>query len=303
MEIHSSSHPVIALNDLTKAYGKTLALNGLDLRVGSGEVHGLLGPNGAGKSTAIRILLGLARRDGGRASIWGRDPWDDSVTLHRRMAYVPGDVALWPNLTGGEAIDVLSRMRGGTDAGRRRELIERFNLDPTKRGSTYSTGNRQKVAIIAALASDVDLLVMDEPTAGLDPLMEAEFAECIEAERGRGRTILLSSHTLSQVERLCDQISIIREGRTVESGSLSQMRHLTRNTVRVRTGQALNLEGAVGVHDITARENNELELSVDTEHLDALIDVLHRSEVISLTIQPATLEELFLRHYARLESA
>src|SRR5215468_87553 len=216
---------------LRKLYGKTIALDGLDLSVAGGEVHGFLGPNGAGKTTTIRILLGLLRSDGGRARLLGGDPWSEAVTLHRRLAYVPGDVSLWPNFTGGEVIDLLGRLRGGMDPARRARLLDRFELDPTIRARAYSKGNRQKVALIAALASDVELLLLDEPTAGLDPLMEAAFRACVEEERTGGRTVLLSSHILSEVEALCDRVTIVRLGKTVETGSLADLRHLTRTSV------------------------------------------------------------------------
>ncbi len=225
----------ISVSGLVKSFGTVRALAGVDLEVEAGEVHGFLGPNGAGKSTTIRVLLGLLRADAGQARVLGMDPWHDAVALHRRLAYVPGDVELWPNLTGGEAIDLLARLRGGFDRTRRDELCERFDLDPTKRGRTYSKGNRQKVALVAALASDVELLLLDEPTAGLDPLMEAVFQEILLAERARGRTVLLSSHILAQVEKLADRISIIRQGRIVEVGTLDDLRHLTRSTVTVRS--------------------------------------------------------------------
>src|ERR1700754_1938648 len=220
---------------VVKTFGPVRALDGLDLQVSTGEVHGFLGPNGAGKSTTIRVLLGLLRADAGTARLLGGDPWNDAVALHRRLAYVPGDVNLWPNLSGGEAIDLLGRLRGGLDERRRAELLERFELDPTKQGRTYSKGNRQKVALVAALASDAELLVLDEPTSGLDPLKEAAFESCIEEIRASGRTVLLSSHILAEVEKLCDRVTIIRAGKTVESGSLAQLRHLTRTSIAVET--------------------------------------------------------------------
>src|SRR6266699_3179952 len=216
---------------LSKSYGKVTALDGLDLEVATGEVHGFLGPNGAGKSTTIRVLLGLLRGDAGDVSLLGGDPWHDAATLHRRLAYVPGDVNLWPNLTGGEVIDLLGRLRGGLDEKKRARLLERFDLDPTKKGRSYSKGNRQKVALVAALASEVELLLLDEPTSGLDPLMEAVFRECIDEERQRGRTVLLSSHILAEVQAICDRVSIIRKGRTVETGTLAELRHLTRTSI------------------------------------------------------------------------
>ncbi len=224
----------ISVTGLVKTFGRTRALDGLDLTVRTGEVHGFLGPNGAGKSTTIRVLLGLLRADAGDVRLLGGDPWADATALHRRLAYVPGDVNLWPNLTGGEAIDLLGRLRGGIDQARRQELIERFELDPTKKGRTYSKGNRQKVALVAGLASDAELLLLDEPTSGLDPLKETVFQEWIEEARKAGRTVLLSSHILAEVEALCDRVSIIRAGRTVETGSLADLRHLTRTAIDVR---------------------------------------------------------------------
>src|SRR5687768_8229201 len=227
--------PAIDISGLVKTFGHVRALDGLDLTVEPGEVHGFLGPNGAGKSTTIRVLLGLLRSDGGEVRLLGGDPWADAVELHRRIAYVPGDVNLWPNLTGGEAIDLLGRLRGGLDESRRAALLERFALDPTKKARTYSKGNRQKVALVAALASDVELLVLDEPTSGLDPLMEAIFQDCVQEVRAEGRTVLLSSHILAEAEALCDRVSIIRSGRVVQTGTLAELRGLTRTTVEVAT--------------------------------------------------------------------
>ena len=283
---------------LRKSYGKTVALDGLDLTVTQGEVHGFLGPNGAGKTTTIRILLGLLRADGGTARLLGGDPWTEATGLHRRLAYVPGDVSLWPNFTGGEVIDLLGRLRGGLDAGRRSSLLERFELDPTIKARAYSKGNRQKVALIAALASDVELLLLDEPTAGLDPLMEASFRTCIEDERQRGRTVLLSSHILSEVEALCDRVTIIRLGRAVESGSLADLRHLTRTSISAElAGPPDGLDQLPGVHALDV-EGNRVTCEVDTDKLDGLLRRLSAAGVRSLTSQPPTLEELFLRHYA-----
>jgi ABC-2 type transport system ATP-binding protein len=282
---------------LHKSFGRTHALDGLDLAVETGEVHGFLGPNGAGKSTTIRVLLGLLRADAGAARILGRDPWKDAVEVHRRIAYVPGDVTLWRNLSGGEVIDLYGRLRGGLDAGRRAELTERFELDPTKKGRTYSKGNRQKVALVAAFASDVDLLILDEPTSGLDPLMEEVFQRCVEEERERGRTVLLSSHILSEVEELCDRVSIIRKGQTVESGSLADLRHLTRTSVTAElAGPPNGLARLPGVHDLDV-QGRRVRLQVDTDKLDAVLRQLSESGVRSLTSTPPTLEELFLRHY------
>ncbi|GAA2774890.1 ABC transporter ATP-binding protein [Saccharopolyspora taberi] len=287
----------IAVSGLVKEFGRTRALDELDLHVRTGEVHGFLGPNGAGKSTTIRILLGLMRADGGRATLLGGDPWRDAAELHRRLAYVPGDVSLWPNLTGGEAIDLLARLRGGGDRRRRDELVERFELDPRKKGRAYSKGNRQKVALVAALSSDVDLLVLDEPTSGLDPLMEAVFQDCIAEERLRGRTVLLSSHILSEVEALCDRVSIIRKGRNVESGTLAELRHLTRTSISAElTGPVPALGAVPGVHDVEV-QGNRVRLQVDSGFLGQVLQLLSAAGVAGLTSQPPTLEELFLSHY------
>ncbi|MEV0274777.1 ABC transporter ATP-binding protein [Streptomyces sp. NPDC050610] len=287
----------ITVSGLHKSFGRTHALDGLDLSVATGEVHGFLGPNGAGKSTTIRVLLGLLRADRGAAQLLGRDPWHDAVELHRRLAYVPGDVTLWRNLSGGEVIDLYGRLRGGLDAARRAELLERFELDPTKKGRAYSKGNRQKVALVAAFASDVDLLILDEPTSGLDPLMEEVFQGCVAEARERGRTVLLSSHVLSEVEALCDRVSIIRTGRTVESGSLADLRHLTRTSVSAELAAPPNgLSRLPGVHDLSV-QGKRVRLHVDTDKLDAVLRQLTESGVRSLTSTPPTLEELFLRHY------
>jgi ABC-2 type transport system ATP-binding protein len=288
---------VIRASGLTKSFGRTKALDGLDLVVQAGEVHGFLGPNGAGKSTTIRVLLGLLRADAGEAELLGGDPWRDAVSLHRRLAYVPGDVTLWPTLTGGEIIDLLGRLRGGLDTKRRAELIERFDLDPTKKGRAYSKGNRQKVALIAALAADVELLLLDEPTAGLDPLMEAVFRETVEEAKRAGRSMLLSSHILAEVEALCDRVSIIRNGRNVESGTLSELRHLTRTSIAAETARPVpELASMAGVHDLRTN-GTQLRCEVDTAELDPFLRRLADAGVRSLTSQPPTLEELFLRHY------
>jgi ABC-2 type transport system ATP-binding protein len=287
----------IAVSGLVKTFGQTRALDGLDLTVASGEVHGFLGPNGSGKSTTIRVLLGLLRADSGETVLLGGDPWQDAVALHRRLAYVPGDVNLWPKLTGGEVIDLLGRLRGGLDRSRRDVLLERFELDPTKKGRTYSKGNRQKVALVAALASDIELLIFDEPTSGLDPLMEAVFQECVHDLRTEGRTILLSSHILAEVEALCDRVSIIRAGKTVESGTLSDLRHVTRTSIVAETVRpATGLAELPGVHHVRV-DGLRARLDVDTEHLDAAVRRLSELGIRSLTSHPPTLEELFLRHY------
>nr|WSX50681.1 ABC transporter ATP-binding protein [Streptomyces sp. NBC_00974] len=294
----------ISVAGLHKAFGRTHALDGLDLSVATGEVHGFLGPNGAGKSTAIRVLLGLLRADSGTAELLGGDPWADAVELHRRVAYVPGDVTLWRNLSGGEVIDLYGRLRGGRrgiDRARRDALIERFELDPTKKGRTYSKGNRQKVALVAAFASDVELLILDEPTSGLDPLMEEVFQGCVAEARAAGRTLLLSSHILSEVEALCDRVSIVRKGRTVETGSLAELRHLTRTSISAElAGPPGGLADLPGVHDVEVR-GGKVRLQADTDKLDAVLRSLAASGVRSLTSTPPTLEELFLCHYAPQE--
>ncbi|MHB9752955.1 ABC transporter ATP-binding protein [Streptomyces sp. BYX5S] len=289
----------ITVSGLHKSFGGTRALDGLDLDVEAGEVHGFLGPNGAGKSTAIRVLLGLLRADSGAVQLLGRDPWADAVELHRRVAYVPGDVTLWRNLSGGEVIDLYGRLRGGLDVKRKAELIERFELDPTKKGRTYSKGNRQKVALVAAFAAvDIDVLILDEPTSGLDPLMEDVFQSYVEeAAREHGRTVLLSSHILSEVEELCDRVSIIRKGVTVESGSLAELRHLTRTSVTAElAGEPHGLSVLPGVHDLDV-QGRRVRLQVDTDKLDAVLRALTGSGVRTLTSTPPTLEELFMRHY------
>ena len=288
---------IISASGLTKNFGRTIALDGLDLEVAQGEVHGFLGPNGAGKTTTIRILLGLIRADGGTARLFGGDPWSDATELHRRLAYVPGDVTLWSNLTGGEVIDLLGRLRGGLDLAKKDQLLQRFDLDPTKKGRTYSKGNRQKVALVAALAADVELLILDEPTAGLDPLMEAEFRLCIEEDRQNGRTVLLASHILAEVEALCDRISIVRSGRIVESGTLADLRHLTRTTISAEIERdASGLNGLPGVHNLVTRDHR-VDLEVDSDQIGDVLSKVAALGVRSLISQPPTLEELFMRHY------
>jgi len=284
---------------LVKRFGRTRALDGLDLTVHTGEVHGFLGPNGAGKTTTLRVLLGLLKADEGTVRLLGGDPWSQATGLHRRLAYVPGDVTLWPNLSGGEVIDLLGRLRGGLDPERRKELLERFDLDPRKKGRTYSKGNRQKVALVAALASDVELLLLDEPTSGLDPLMEDVFRQVIREERAKGRTVLLSSHILAEVEALCDRVTIIADGRAVESGTLTELRHLTGTSIQAELAHpADGLAEVPGVHDLQA-QNGQVRFHVDPGALEAALRELTRAGVRSLVSQPPTLEELFLRHYDR----
>ncbi|HEV7146322.1 MAG TPA: ABC transporter ATP-binding protein [Pedococcus sp.] len=291
--------PVIEATGLRKNFGSTTALDGLDLTVYEGEVHGFLGPNGAGKSTTIRILLGLLRSDGGSVTMLGRDPWRDATELHRQLAYVPGDVVLWPNLTGGEVIDLLSRLRGGADRGKRDKLLEAFELDPTKRGRSYSKGNRQKVALVAALASDVPLLLLDEPTSGLDPLMEKVFEEQVSQARSEGRTILLSSHILSEVEATADRVSIVRAGRVVDTGTLTDLRHLTRTSIVATLASPLAVTEAArwpGV-DAARLDRDRLVMSVETSAVGDVVQRLGTHGIQALTCQPPTLEELFLSQY------
>lgn len=288
---------VIEVSDLHKHFGRVRALDGLDLTVNEGEIHGFLGPNGSGKTTTIRVLLGVLRATSGHAGLLGRDPWRDAVALHREIAYVPGDVTLWPSLTGGEIIDLLARMRGGIDEGRRTELIERFDFDPKKKARTYSKGNRQKVSLISALSSRARLLLLDEPSSGLDPLMERVFRECVIEARDRGVTVLLSSHILSEMEVLCEKVTIIRAGKTVESGTLESMRHLSRTSIKAElAGPPPDLSRIPGVEDVTV-EGNTVYAQVDAGSLGELIRVLGDTGVRTLVSQPPTLEELFLRHY------
>ncbi len=287
---------------LAKRFGRVVALDGLDLEVGAGEVHAFLGPNGAGKTTTIRILLGLLKADAGEATLLGGDPWRDAVKLHRRLAYVPGDLTLWPSLTGGEIIDLLGRLRGGIDARRQRALTERFDLDTSTKARAYSRGNRQKVALIAALASRAELLLLDEPTAGLDPLMEATFRECVNDERHDGRAILLSSHILAEAEALADRVTIIRDGRAVETGALAEMRHLATISVEAELAAPVALSGMAGVHELTVT-GTVVRCHVDRAALDEVLGRMHQAGIRSLTCLLPTLEELFLRHYSPGRSA
>ena len=289
----------VEIHGLDKSFGRTKALDGLDLTVSPGDISGFLGPNGAGKSTTIRVLLGLLRADGGTVRLLGGDPWRDAVPLHRRIAYVPGDVTLWPNLTGMQAIDFLAGLRGddGVDTRRRDELIERFELDPHKKARTYSKGNRQKVAIIAAFSTNAELYILDEPTSGLDPLMEKAFQTCVEEVADRGAAVLLSSHILAEVEKLCSKVTIIRAGRTVRSGTLNELRHLMRTTIRVRTHRdGRELQSTSFVHDFTIDDGHYI-FSVDRNDLDRAMGLLTDLGIIDLTVTPASLEDLFLREY------
>ena len=298
-----SPNDPIEIGDLVKDYGDTRALDGLNLAVKTGEVHGLLGPNGAGKTTTIRILLGLLRKGSGHVSLLGGDPWHDAVGLHRRLAYVPGDVSLWPSLSGGEAIDLLASLRGSLDAARRAELLRRFELDPIKRFGTYSKGNRQKVALVAALASDVELYLFDEPTSGLDPLMQSVFEACVAELKAAGRTVLLSSHILAEVEALADRVTIIRAGKVVESGTLADLRHLARTRVTVEADRALpDVASLAGVHDARV-DGDRATFDVEPPALNAVLAELTRSGIRAMSASPPTLEQLFLRHYGDAAAA
>lgn len=296
----TDQNEAITVEGLVKAFGRFRALNGVDLNVATGEVHAFLGPNGAGKSTTIRILLGLLRKDSGRIRLLGGDPWRQAAALHKRLVYVPGDVRLWPNLSGGETIDLLCALRGRNDRRLRDQLVERFELDPSKRFSTYSKGNRQKVAIIAAFASNAELFILDEPTSGLDPLMEAVFQEVVRERATEGATILLSSHILAEAEKLSDRVSIIRHGKVVESGTLQQLRHLTRTSITVTTVEPLpDLKTVPGVHDlrVSGAAGTTAEFQVESSHLDSVLKYLGSGTITAINCAPPTLEELFMRHY------
>ncbi|MDZ7786347.1 MAG: ABC transporter ATP-binding protein [Candidatus Saccharibacteria bacterium] len=291
------SNSIIEVKNLVKKFGSFTALDGLNLSVKQGEVHGFLGPNGSGKSTTIRVLLGLLKKTGGEVSLLGKDPWEDAVKLHEDIAYVPGDTSLWPTLSGGEAIDVLGALRGGINRKKRDEYIKRFQLDPRKKFRTYSKGNRQKVALVAALSSDADVFIMDEPTAGLDPLMEAVFQTCVNELKQQGKTVLLSSHILAEVEALCDRVTIIREGKTVETGTLGELQHLHRTTIKVEaTTKITGLSEQKGVHNLRTK-GNHAEFEVESDRIDAVLDTLAKQKIKALRSHPPTLEELFLKHY------
>jgi len=287
---------VLKIENVTKKFGKFTALSNVNLEVKKGEVYGFIGPNGAGKTTTIRTILGIYQATEGNISIFGQDAWQEAVEIHKRIAYVPGDVSLWPNLTGGEVIDLFINLRGGKNSGKREELIEKFKLDPTKKCRTYSKGNRQKVALIAAFATDADLYIFDEPTSGLDPLMEGIFHECVHEVKKAGKSVLLSSHILSEVEKLCDRVAIIREGKIIENGTLDELRHLTRVNVKVKTKQSLNLEGVAGIHEVGIEEDYT-RFHADSNHLGAIISHLTTFDIVDLQSSPPSLEELFMTHY------
>ena len=288
---------VLKIENLTKRFGKVMALDGVNIEVEKGEVYGFIGPNGAGKSTTIRVLLGILKATDGDVKIFGMDAWKDAVEIHKRIAYVPGDVNLWPNLTGGEVIDLFVKLRGGNNINKREELIRKFNLDPSKKCRTYSKGNRQKVALVAAFSSDADLYILDEPTSGLDPLMEMVFQECVMEAKREGKSVILSSHILSEVEKLCDKVGIIRQGKIIETGTLNELRHLTRTSLVVETKQPISsLSEQSGVYEIETKGTAHT-FQVDTEKMDTIISYISQFGVTRLESAPLTLEELFMRYY------
>ncbi|WP_075979989.1 ABC transporter ATP-binding protein [Bacillus massilinigeriensis] len=294
---------ILEVKRLTKKFGKFTALENIHLTVNKGEIYGFIGPNGAGKSTTIRVLLGMLKPTEGEVKIFGMDAWKDAVDIHKRVAYVPGDANLWPNLTGGEVIDLFLKMKGNENIGKRKVLIERFGLDPTKKCRTYSKGNRQKIALIAAFASDADLYILDEPTSGLDPLMERLFQECVMEVKAAGKSVLLSSHILSEVEKLCDKVAIIRQGKIIETGTLSELRHLTRSNLVLQTKESIpNLHEMKGVYNLLSKDS-ELSFQVDTEEIDSVIRYISQFGIIKLESAPPTLEDLFMRHYEGIKPA
>ncbi|MEI3597993.1 MULTISPECIES: ABC transporter ATP-binding protein [unclassified Oceanobacillus] len=288
---------IVEVKNLHKKFGNFQALDGVNLALDQGEIYGFIGPNGAGKSTTIRILLGILKASEGKVTIFGKDAWHDAVEIHKRLAYVPGDVNLWPNLTGGEVIDLFMGLRGGNNKHKREELLERFALDPSKKCRTYSKGNRQKVALVAAFASDPELFIFDEPTSGLDPLMEQVFQEYVQSAKDAGKTVLLSSHILSEVEKLCDRVGIIRQGKIIESGTLSEMRHLTRTNLLVETKEPIpTIDEWKGIHNVQ-KDGQTLDFQVDSEELDTVIRYVSQYGIVKLESAPPTLEDLFMRHY------
>jgi len=291
---------IIEIKGLSKSYGKQVALEGVNLNVKRGEVYGFIGPNGAGKSTTIRILLGMIKKDGGVVKILGKDPWDNAVEIHKKIAYIPGDVNLWPNLTGGEVIDFLGRLNGQVDSNLKQELLEKFQLNPKKKCHSYSKGNRQKVALVSAFLSDAEVLILDEPTSGLDPLMEQVFQSCILESKKQGKTIFLSSHILAEVEALCDRVGIIRQGKIVEEGTLDELRHLTRSTVTVQLDNQDDIKDIEGIYDLL-KLNEKWKFSVDTNAMVSVMQRLASMGIKSLVAEPPTLEELFIRHYGEID--
>ena len=288
---------ILEIQNLVKKFGKFTALDDISLSVNEGEVYGFIGPNGAGKTTTIRVLLGILQATSGHSTIFGMDTWKDAVEIHKRIAYVPGDVNLWSNLTGGEVVDLFINLRGKYDKERREKLLKMFDLDPSKKCRTYSKGNRQKVALVAALAADADMYILDEPTSGFDPLMEQVFQQCIEEQKALGKSIFLSSHILSEVERLCDRVGIIREGKLIETGTLSELRHLTQINMTVETKTPIaDIENLKGVYDLEIL-NNTVIFQADSSEIGNIISYIAKFDVVKLESNPPTLEDLFMRHY------
>lgn len=289
--------------NVSKQFGEFTALDNINIEVKKGEVYGFIGPNGAGKSTTIRILLGILQATSGEAKLFGMDAWSEAVAIHKRIAYVPGDVNLWPNLTGGEVIDLFTKLQGAPNEKRKAELMDVFDLDPTKKCRTYSKGNRQKVALVAAFASDAELFILDEPTSGLDPLMERKFQEQVLQLKNEGKSVLLSSHILSEVEKLCDRVGIIREGKIIETGTLAELRHLTRMHMSVETKKAIpKLTEMSGIHDLVLDEH-KASFQVDSEAIDDVMSYVSQSGIVQIESAPPTLEDLFMRHYESDESS
>jgi ABC-2 type transport system ATP-binding protein len=288
---------VIEIKGLTKKFGSFTALDNIDLTVNEGEVYGFIGPNGAGKSTTIRILLGMLKATTGEAKVFGEDAWHDAVDIHKRVAYIPGEVQIWPNLTGGEVIDLFIKMSGTLDNSKKEALLKKFDFDPRKKCRTYSKGNRQKIALISAFATDADLFILDEPTSGLDPLMEKVFQDCIKELKVLGKTVFLSSHILSEVEKLCDKVAIIKNGKIIETGSLTELRYLTRTKLIIQTNKpVIDLQNLKGVSDIQV-ENGNTSFYVDHGTMDKVMEYVSQYGIIKLESTPPTLEDLFLRHY------
>ena len=293
---------IVSLNKVEKRFGKFQALKDVTFDVNKGEVLGFIGPNWSGKSTTIRILLGMLKKSGGEATIFGKDVLKEDTAIHKNISYVPGDVFLWPNLTGGEIIDLLLRLNDQKRTQRTEELIKKFQLDPKKKARTYSKGNRQKIALVAALSQEAELYIFDEPTSGLDPLNEKSFQEEVLKLKEAGKSILLSSHILSEVEKMCDRIAIIREGEIIETGDLNSMRHLTRLEIAVETKEPLDgIEQLAGVHTahFSGDAHRKAVLSVDRDQMTQIMIFLAEKQIINLTSTPPTLEDLFMRYYEK----
>lgn len=293
-----AKQPIVKIQQLSKSFGQSKALKEVTFEIYPGEVVGFIGPNGAGKSTTIRIMLGLLKKTAGEIQLFGLDPFKDSLSIHQRISYVPGDLALWENLSGGETIDLLMELHGKANQVKKQQLIERFQLDVTKKIKNYSKGNRQKVGLIAALAVESDLYILDEPTSGLDPLMEVIFQEEVAQLKQLGKAILLSSHILSEVERLADRVVIIQSGTIVESGTLASLRHLSQSTVHVQTKESLaGLKEWPFIQQLTMHNNHQATFAIASERLNELLAKLSEFQLIHFEVLPATLEEVFMQHY------